>query len=306
MKLAPVALFVYNRPAHLRQAVESLLRDPLARSSELHVFSDGPKSPAAMGAVRQVRDYVRGLDGFKSVTLHERESNFGLAKSLIDGITRICDNHGRVVVLEDDIVVSPYFLDYMNAALNHYADSASVMHVSGYMFPVENAASLPETFFYRAASCWGWGTWARAWALFEPDAERLLKRIMAERRERDFDILESMHYTRMLKEQTRGEIDSWAIRWYASVFLHGGLCLHPAISLTRNIGHDSSGTHCDFSSVYETPMAQGRVRGFPDDIVESRAALEAMMNFYRAVRDPFYARLLRRLAGLLGRGKHAE
>lgn len=306
MKPAPIALFVYRRPGHTREVVQNLTKNPMASSSHLHVFSDAASDRSYENDVAEVRSYIRNIRGFKSVSIVERKKNLGLAGSIIDGVSRLCRDHGRVIVLEDDIIVSPYFLDYMNAALEHYASEEKVMHISGYMFPVREPDRLPQTFFYRGASCWGWATWARAWELFEPDAANLLKRILESRRERDFDILDTMHYTRMLHEQMKGEVDSWAIRWYASIFLRDGLCLHPARSLTRNIGHDGSGTHCDLSHIYDTPVAQGSVRIFPDVIVECRTALEAMSEFYRSAKNPPYTRLLRRFADMLRRRQNAR
>ena len=152
MSLAPIALFVYNRQWHTRQTVESLGRNHLARESDLYVFSDGPKDAAATDTVREVREYIRAVSGFKSMSIIERERNFGLANSIIDGVTRLCDERGRVIVLEDDLVTSRYFLQFMNVALEKYQYDERVMHVSGYMFPVENGDGLPESCFYRATS----------------------------------------------------------------------------------------------------------------------------------------------------------
>src|SRR6185312_14967143 len=152
---APIALFVYNRPDHTRLTIESLRRNLLAGESDLIVFSDAPKNPDVAASVAQVRDYVRTVDGFKSTQIVERPVNFGLAKSIADGIAQICNEHGRVIVLEDDMETSPYFLTFMNDGLDRYAEVAAVAAVTGFHLPTDIV--LPETFFQCDAECWGWG-----------------------------------------------------------------------------------------------------------------------------------------------------
>ncbi len=173
MTLAPIVLFVYNRPAHTRRTVEALQKNDLATDSDLIIYSDAPKTPEAADAVREVRDYIRSITGFRSVRIVERERNWGLANSIIDGVTSVVNEHGRIVVLEDDLITSPYFLSFMNTALETYKYDETVMHISGYMFPIDSA-DLPESFFLRTASCWGWATWDRAWKCFEKCPKKLL------------------------------------------------------------------------------------------------------------------------------------
>jgi len=263
MAPAPIALFVYNRPAHTRQAVAALRANPLAASSELHVFSDGPETAAS---VREVRAYLRTIDGFALVKIYERECNVGLAASVIDGVTRACDASGMVIVVEDDLLVSPRFLDFMNAALARYRDEAQVMQVSGYMFPVDMGAST-DSFFLPFTTSWGWGTWARAWQAFDPLMGNL-DALSRERRLRDaFNLHGAYDYYGMLRRQQRGEVDSWAIRWYLSVFMRNGLTLYPAKTLVRNMGFDGSGTHCgagDFGQA--TGMSDFQVSSFPERV----------------------------------------
>lgn len=294
---APIALFVYNRPGHTRQTVEALLASDASKQSDLIVYSDAPKSDQHVDAVNQVRDFIRRLDGFKSIKVIEREHNHGLAGSIIDGVTSVVNDRGRVIVLEDDLVVAPCFLDYMNAALDLYADDGRAMHVSGYMFPVDNR-SLPETLFLRISSCWGWATWADAWENFEPDGSKLLDEINNRGLRHEFDLHGTKSYSNMLKSQVQGKNDSWAVRWYASVFLKRGLCLHPAVSLVNNLGHDGSGTHCEANDIYgvELPVAGPAVERLK--LEESAPGLEAIENFYRSNRRSFPERVA---SGLLRR-----
>ena len=157
MNTAPVVLFVYNRPSHTRGTVEALQKNLLARESGLFVFADAPKSDEQAESVHEVRQYIRQIGGFKSVAIVEREFNLGLARSIIDGVTAIVNKYGRIIVLEDDMVTSPYFLTYMNEALEKYADDERVASSNGYVYPVDQP--LPEAFFLPGADCWGWATW---------------------------------------------------------------------------------------------------------------------------------------------------
>jgi hypothetical protein len=269
MALAPIALFVYNRPTHTRQTVEALRANPLAASTELHVFSDGPRTPETAPRIREVREYLKTIVGFAKVTVHERDRNFGLAASVIDGVTRLCGAAGRVIVVEDDLLVAPHFLDYMNSALERYHDEAEVMQVSGYMFPIDVAAEA-DAFFMPFTTSWGWATWERAWQYFDP-AMTGFDALAGNRQLRDrFNLGGAYDYFDMLERQRGGSIDSWAIRWYLSVFMRNGLTLYPARTLVRNIGFDGSGTHCVDADVEQAEQAamqpHFRVEKFPTRI----------------------------------------
>jgi hypothetical protein len=255
---APVTLFVYNRPDHARRTIEALRENELAAESDLIVFSDGPKSEAAAPRVAEVRDLLKSVTGFRSLKIVKRDGNWGLAQSIISGVTETVDARERVIVLEDDMVTSPYFLRYMNEALDLYEGDEDVISIHGYVYPV--GCGLPETFFLRGADCWGWATWKRGWRMFEPDGSKLLSEIRRRRLERDFDFSGTYSYTRMLADQIAGRNDSWAIRWYASAFLSGKLTLYPGRSLVRNIGLDSSGAHCRSTKVLDAELATSPLR----------------------------------------------
>lgn len=244
--LAPVALFVYNRPVHTKKVIESLLKNILASETELFIFSDGPKINASSEQIQlitELREYIKNIRGFKSLKIIEREKNLGLAKSVIHGVTEIIKIHGKVIVLEDDIVVSPYFLDYMNEGLIIYESNEDVISISAYNYPIDNKG-IPSTFFMRGADCQGWATWKRGWNLLETETEKLYNEIISKGLKYEFDIKGSYPYCEMLKRQIEGKVDSWAIRWYASAFLKNKYTLYPSVSLIFNIGFDNSGTHC--------------------------------------------------------------
>lgn len=254
---APVALFVYNRPDHTRQTLEALSRNRGAAETPLYVFSDGPK-PDATAADRERIDETRALvcsrQWTREVTLLESSENRGLAESIVTGVRRVLDTHGRVIVLEDDILTSPGFLEFMNAGLELYAGDSRVMHLSGYMYPLGLRAR--GTVFLRVLSCWGWATWSRAWEHYEPDIEAHLAAFNTPYRVRKFNIEGHADFYRQLLDNRSGRINSWAVRWYASWLRHGGLSLFPTQSLVRNIGHDGTGVHCTADHRFDTGMAE--------------------------------------------------
>ena len=291
MNYAPIALFVYNRPVHVRHTVEALLRNLGAESSDLIVFSDDARTPDILASVEVVRAYLRTIKGFRSITIHHRPCNFGLAKSVIDGVTRVLQEYDRLIVLEDDMETSPHFLGYMNEALERFSEDERVISIHGYVYPVQKP--LPETFFLEGADCWGWATWRRGWRLFNQDGQALLDELKRRDLVHNFDFNGAYLYSKMLKSQIDGKNDSWAIRWYASAFLEGKLTLYPGRSLVRNIGNDNSGTHCGDNTIYDSDLSSTAISEFTSDIApssEGRAAFEA---YFRSVQVGLRSRMWR-------------
>jgi len=251
MKPAPIVLFVYNRPWHTRKTLEALRLNPLAAQSELYIFSDGPKSTEKkeLDAIQKVRAVIREKDWCKTIHLKEQSENKGLADSIIEGITQVLLHHESVIVLEDDIVTSPGFLKYMNDALSVYHNDEKVMHVAGYIYPLKQP--LPQTFFFNLGSCHGWATWKSAWQLLETDASTLLQKVKERKLEDRFNIEGSNNFLWQLEANISGQIKTWATKWYATILLNDGHCLHPGKSLIRNIGADGSGVHFDINFDYE-------------------------------------------------------
>ncbi len=295
---APVVLLVYNRPEHTRRTLESLSANPEARDTDLHIFADGPKpsaSAAEVEQIRAVRSAIRERDWCGRVFITEETGNQGLARSIVGAAKRVLEMAGAVIVLEDDLVLSPHFLRFMNDGLRCYEHDAEVMHLSGYLFPIREP--LPETFFLRVALSWGWATWKRAFDLFEPDAAHLLGEIERRRAVDEFNFENAYDFAAQLRGNVAGRLHTWAIHWYATMFLHRGLALHPAHSLVENIGLDGSGTHC---------RAGGRFSGghaFQDAVPVRRLPLEesaeARQAVRRAIADPLFTRVRRRIGSLL-------
>ena len=251
MSLSPVVLFVYSRLDHTKHTLEALKSNVLAKDSNLFIFSDAPKNEKAKKGVEEVRKYIHSIKGFKKVKIIERKNNMGLANSVIDGVTKIVNKYGKVIVLEDDLVTSKYFLKFMNDALNFYENESKVISISGYIYPINN---LPETFFIKSADCWGWATWKRGWDLFEKDGEKLLVQLEKRDLTKEFDFNNSYPYMQMLRDQILGKNSSWAVRWYASAFLKNKLTLYPGKSFVQNIGNDTLGTHSGRVDIYKVKL----------------------------------------------------
>lgn len=250
-RLAPVVLFAYNRVDHLARTVASLLKNTYAAETDLIVFSDAPRNLSAEHGVSEVRDYLVTIKGFRSVTIKYREKNFGLAKSIIDGVTQVLAINEHVIVLEDDMETSEFFLAYMNEGLNRFSADKKIASIHGYMYPIND---LPEYFFMPGSDCWGWATWRDRWSLFEPNASLLLRRLIDSGKVDSFNRTGGSGLVFLLVMQILGRIDSWFIRWHASTFLAGLITLYPGRSFIRNIGTDNSGSHGDDTDAFNVVL----------------------------------------------------
>ena len=246
--LAPIVLFVYNRPEHTRQTLQALSDNFLADESTLYVYSDGPKEGATeiqLNKIAEVRNVIREKQWCREVRIIEAEKNKGLASSVIDGVTAIVNEYGRTIVLEDDLISAKGFLKYMNESLQKYESEDSVMQVSGYCLPVKDIKSDHSSFFIPVTTSWGWGTWRRAWEHLDERAKGYEELKINAVLRRKFNLDDIYDYSGMLIAQIEGgNVDSWAIRWWWSVFRGEGLVLHPDKSLIKNFGWDGSGIHC--------------------------------------------------------------
>lgn len=294
---APVALFVYNRLDHTQRTVAALQQNVGAQETDLVIFSDGPKTEVDLAKVEEVRHYLQTIQGFKSVEMIAQKKNCGLAGSIISGVTTMIEEHGQVIVMEDDLVTSPYFLSYMNEGLEKYRHHPQVASIHGYVYPTK--AILPETFFIRGADCWGWATWKKGWDHFQKDSHVLLQELKARKLGSTFNFDDSYDYVHMLEEQAAGRISSWAIRWNASAFLKGLLTLYPGISLVQNIGFDGSGTHCGDSDSCDVELAPRPLKLNDIPIEESAIARTAFIKYFNANKPPLITRVKIKVKHLL-------
>lgn len=233
------------------------------------------------------------------MTVYDRPHNFGLARSIIEGVSTVLATHESVIVLEDDMETSPHFLAYMNGALDRFKTDERVISVHGYVYPVDQP--LPEAFFLHGADCWGWATWRRGWNLFNEDGRALLEQLRQRQLLKSFDFNGSYPYSKMLKDQINGKNDSWAIRWYASAFLAKKLTLYPGRSLVHNIGNDDSGTHCGNSTNLDVAVSQTPISLEKVSVTPSAAARSAIEKFFRRSKPTSYARVWRLITNALGK-----
>jgi hypothetical protein len=273
---APIVLFVYKRPGHTQRTLEALVANEGASESDLFIYSDGPKTADDLEPVRAVREYLGMVEGFKSVTLVEREQNMGLADSVLAGVTAVLDRFGSVVVMEDDLLTTSNFLCFVNAALSTYERRPDVFSVTGYNYPLHIPLSYREDAYlsYRSSS-WGWGTWRDRWDQVDwavSDYGEFVEDARAQecfRRGGD-------DLPQMLEMQMSGELDSWSIRFDYAHSRHDAFCVHPVTSKVQNIGFDGSGVHCDYSEDYLVELDPG------DRPFELRPDLEVDASVLRA------------------------
>lgn len=266
---APIILFVYNRLKHTRTTVEYLKNNIGALESDLFIYSDGPVDVRQEKAVNEVRDYIKTISGFRSVTVSCREENRGLAKSVISGVTEIVGRYGKVIVLEDDIITGRYFLEYMNEALNRYEKSDKVYSVTGYMRTEETVQNVPESYFLVSSCSWGWGTWKRSWDCFESEPKGWEALKNDKEKQYRFNCYGTMKCFDMLEKQmTFRNYNSWAVRWHWTIYKNNGLTLYPNRKMCENIGNDCTGIHSGFDGKNHELNPANRVMAFPDIMEE--------------------------------------
>lgn len=298
MDLAPIILFTYNRLKHTVSTVKALQRNTFASESDLIIYSDAASISNHLKDVEEVRSFLRTISGFRSVKIIERNKNYGLDQNIISGVTEIVNQYGKVIVLEDDLQTSPFFLQFMNAALNTYQDVHNVIGVHGYLYPVD--VKLPETFFIKGADCWGWATWARGWANFESDGQVLLKQLIDGDHQAAFNFNNAYPFIKMLKDQIDGKNKSWAIRWYASAFLRNMYTLYPGKSLVLNTGGDGSGVNVGIENLIEVELAVSPIEVKKISVQQHEIAFNAFAQFYSRIMNPsFFYRIQRRIKKML-------
>lgn len=301
MNRAPIVLFAYDRPDHVRRTLEALAANEGASESDLFAYSDGAKSADRDKAVCAVRQYLRIVSGFKSVTVVEREKNMGLAESVITGVTEVLSRFPSVIVVEDDVLTSSNFLAFMNSALCTYESRRDIFSVTGYNYPIRMPRSYAEDAYlsYRSTSQ-AWGTWRDRWNKVDwavsdyqefsndPKAQALFMR--------GGDDLPGM-----LEAQMAGQLDSWSIRFDYAHYKHDVFCVHPVVSKVQNIGFDGSGVNSGTSDDYVVDLDPAdKPFHLPPDLAVDAAVLDAFDRRFRPSQQPVYRRglglrVLRRL-----------
>ena len=301
--LAPVILFVYNRLDHTKNVLDSLAKNFLAAETELYIFSDAAKSESGKEKVAEVREYIRRTDwqkSFKKVKIIEAEKNKGLAKSIIGGVTSIIEEYGTAIVVEDDLILSPYFLQYMNDALKYYKDDQQIWSVSAYSFPMKSLARYDHDVFYSYRGCsWGWGTWADRWRMVDWEVKDYPK-MMADKNWQNRFNRGGADLVNMLRLQMEGKLDSWAIRWCFSQSNHEMYTVYPKVSYVLNEGCDGTGTHSGSSDEYDTEIYDSVKKcRFEKLKIEKAISKE----FYLKYTDTFAKKVKRKIKKIFGEKK---
>ena len=239
---APVVIFAYRRPEHLRAMLSSLALCNGFLQSPVIVYFDGPRDKEDIQAVNATRELAISMLGARA-EYYFSEKNLGLSQSIINGVGETLNRFGRVIVLEDDLELAPSFLTFMNRALDRYENDLNVFQVSGYIHAVPRLQDISTALFLPFTTSWGWATWKRAWDSFDLEAKGWESLTVNDELRRRFNLGGAYDYATMLFRQMSGLRDSWAIRWYWTVFRSNGLVIYPPISLVKNIGFDGSGTH---------------------------------------------------------------
>lgn len=245
MNLAPIVLFVYNRPEHTCHTLNALMANELSNQSMLYIYCDGPKPGSStdnLAAIDATRKLARETQWCKTVIVQESKTNQGLAKSIIKGINEVINKHGHAIILEDDMVTSPHFLRYMNDALENFKDNMEIGSINSYAESFLADKQFPDYFLLKGSDCWGWATWQNRWVNYSANAADLKKQLIDANKINDF---EYGNHMQILNDQIAGKCDTWDAQWHAVNILHNRKGLYPKYSFIKNIGLDGSGTHCD-------------------------------------------------------------
>ena len=303
INIAPVAVFAFNRPEHLKNLLDSLGANQHADDTPVVIFLDGPRNDYDRDQQVKILKMLEREFPFKSLEIIVSTENRGLANSIRSGVTKMLIANSRVIVLEDDLLVSPSFLGFMNRGLEIYAECLEVASIHGYQYPIKG--NLSEPVFLRGADCWGWATWRDRWALVSFDAHKLISKIMDLNLVEAFNLSGDIDYFGLLQKQAMGEVDSWAICWHASMFLQEKLTLFPPASLVQNTGNDGSGVHSGVNSHFETELGNYDVWEFPMVIEESSDFRNLLGDFFRSSlgKESFFVRITRKLAQTIRSGR---
>lgn len=292
--LAPIVLFVYNRLEHTKKTVSALKRNILSNLTDLYIYSDFGKDVSTINEVEEVRKYIHSISGFKSINIIEQTTNQGLAKSIIQGVTEVVNAHGKVIVLEDDIVTSPFFLKYMNDSLDKYCKIEKVMSISAGNYPVDLSCVNSDTFFLRIPLCWGWATWKDRWKDFNRDLSLVNSLSNSEVRYMNFD--DSHNFFQQAEFNLSGKLNTWFIFWYILAVKKNKLTLFPKERMCTNIGFDGTGQNCSKTNEFQFESSTYDRELFLNNIVieENRQAFIAYKKFFLRIKVNILRRVIRR------------
>lgn len=242
---APIVLFVFNRLDNVKKTFESLAQNTYAKDSELYIFSDGPRNSKDESSINQVREYINqqiNSNLFKKVVLFESEKNKGLANSIISGVSTIMRMYGKAIVIEDDCISSPDFLEFMNKCLDYYKNNEKVWSIAGYSLNLDFPTNYVYDVYCMGRTCsYAWGTWSDRWDRVDWEVKdyNIFRKSLKKRK---LFNLYGEDRSKMLDYQQLGKTNSWAIRFCYSMFKNSMYTIYPIKSKIKNVGYDN-GTH---------------------------------------------------------------
>lgn len=307
--LSPIVLFVYNRPWHTSQTLYALMQNHLAEQSTLYIYCDGAKqdaSEASLQDIQAVHDIVRDKQWCNEVIIVEAEENKGLAASIRNGVTEVINKHGRVIVMEDDLITSPAFLSYMNKALSYYENRKSVFSISGYNLP-SNIMQIPPDYNYDVYvslrnGSWGWASWQDRWSQIDWDVQHYPTMLADKNMQQSFnrggdDIFE------MLQQQQSGKLKIWSIQFTLAHFVNHAVSIVPTVSYVDNLGLDGTGENCSINPTYRNNnLCTNEEVKFIDILYEDKRVINAFYSVNCNVKRPLWQKITNRISRTLGRG----
>lgn len=262
--LAPVCLFCYNRLYETKKTIEALKNNFLANQTDLFIFSDAPKTASQYEKVNELREFLHTIVGFKSITIKKYKVNNGLVKSIKKGVTQTLKKKGKVIVLEDDLITSRNFLDFMNKALDFYKLNNKIMSISGYSFPlITNFFSKNDVYMYPRFFSWGWATWEDRWETINWNSNFYIDHPERSKFKKTLKKGGSDQF-RMLSNTNIGKLSSWAIIFSSHLALNSGFSIVPKLSKVANIGFSEEATHTKYTHkvIYKTILDTSLNREF--------------------------------------------
>jgi hypothetical protein len=294
MKYAPIALFVYNRPKHLKKTLNSLKKNPETRMSTIYIFSDSFKSKDLLNKkkVEEVRVIIKKINFFKKKIIIERKKNIGLKKNILTGISLVLKKYSNIIVLEDDLVVSESFLKYMNESLKKFKNLKKIWHISAWNYDIKENNYDKDAFFIRNMNCWGWGTWKDRWIKLNTNSKFYIKKF-SNKDKYKFNLEGSFENFSQIIRNHNKTISTWAIFWNATIFLNNGLCLNPIKSLTLNIGQDLSGTNTVNPQLSNRRLNNNKKFILPSNTIEDFKIRKRIINHLKRKKNNFLNKILR-------------
>ncbi|MEK9163164.1 MAG: hemolysin activation protein [Chloroflexota bacterium] len=293
LKKTPIAIFTYNRPKHTQRMLESLANCECLEECDIHLYSDAPRIPEHRSTVEETRHILQEWADKFDAKVKEQDTNIGVAHSIVGQVTDLCARYGRVIVIEDDFVLSPSYLRFMISGLDRYEHEPRVYQISGHTYPVRNFPRTADAFFFPYTTPWGWGTWQRAWKFFEWKPAGMYELLADPKRLEKFDLNHSFRFSKILRSYQNHEGDIYDVVWYYIVYARGGLALYPRTSLVWNGGIDGTGIHCiddpDYKQTSMIQVSQTRLDEkfkWPSQVAMDPIALDHLKKY---LRQEFYS-----------------